>query len=427
MSDASEPARFPPELLEQPLGARQAYFEREVLVRHPRLVEVVRQTLSAVCYAEASESSVDALTPVVDQFCVGKLEYPLVFRDPLMVLVAGPSRVGKTTGIALMETELSRRTDAVTVANPNDIPFVSVNARGSNTGRFDWGQWYKSILRALNDPFLQEAARNPTFDRERNYEAAMVEALRLRHTRVIIVDEAHNLAQARTGSALDSHLRYLKGIEQAAHVSHIFVGTYAMRPFRTVDEQVSLRTRDVHFARYDAKRAEDKEAFASTLWAFQMQLPLRTTPPLVEHYWEYLHERSLGCIGLLKTHLNRALELALQEDEDTITETHLRQAQMPADKLARARYVIELGEKELTDAGSVAEAYEKLMRDLFPVGAAIPGRVQVAAPETPTPTPRRQSGARGKQSGGALPGDRRPGRDALGPPDTSGHGVEVAG
>ncbi len=47
-------------------------------------------------------------------------------------------------------------------------------------------------------------------------------------------------------------------------------------------------------------------------------------------YWpssigSFLYARSIGCIGLLKLHLNQAFNLALTEGARTVTETHLRQ------------------------------------------------------------------------------------------------------
>jgi hypothetical protein len=52
---------------------------------------------------------------------------------------------------------------------------------------------------------------------------------------------------------------------------------------------------------------------------------LEEEPLLAQQHWEFLYARSIGCIGLLKLHLNRALNRALREGTHTVTLDHLRQ------------------------------------------------------------------------------------------------------
>src|SRR5260370_11717262 len=153
----------------------------------------------------------------------------------------------------------------------------------------------------------------------------METALGARKPLAIIVDEAHHLAAAARGSRLQSQLNHLKHFENATGVSHILVGTYEMRPFRKVNAQLACRSMDVHFPRYDLINEDDCQIFRSVLWALQRQMPVVEEPLLAELHWEFLYARSIGCIGLLKLHLNLALNLALTEGAKTVTETHLRQ------------------------------------------------------------------------------------------------------
>src|SRR5260370_2364647 len=104
-----------------------------------------------------------------------------------------------------------------------------------------------------------------------------------------------------------------------------------MRPFRTVNAQLACRSVDVHFPRYDATQEAERAIFKSVLWALQRQLPLTLEPDLLPH-WEFLYVRSLGCVGLLKQHLNQALRLALSEQSDPVTASHLRKTALPKEK-----------------------------------------------------------------------------------------------
>src|SRR5689334_20554043 len=89
-TEAPEP--FPSELLAQPVEARLEYFEQRCLISHPRLQEALETIIQATCPPGGQVST---------------------RRPGTMVLVIGPSRVGKTTLIRLLEERLLARTKAL--------------------------------------------------------------------------------------------------------------------------------------------------------------------------------------------------------------------------------------------------------------------------------------------------------------------------
>lgn len=368
---AIEPEAFPPELLRQPPGARQEYFEQRCLISHPRLLEALETTLQAICPPGEGAST---------------------RRPGTMVLVIGPSRVGKTTLIRLLEERLTSVSKAQMQASPSFIPFASILAAGAGTNRFEWAEYYRAVLRALQDPFVNgKVARI----RARELREAMETALLERKPLAIIVDEAHHLAEAARGSRLQSQLNHLKHFENATGASHILVGTYEMRPFRKANAQLACRSVDVHFSRYDAAIDAEAQVFQSIVWALQRE----QEPTLVEH-WEFLYARSIGCVGLLKMHLNRALNLALTEQAKTVTLTHLRKTAMPEVRVEAAlRNALE-SEAELMEADG---ADERLLTLLGLRGTRRTQQSKVKTDE-PSPSPNKQN----------QPGKRSPGRDATG-------------
>src|SRR2546426_417831 len=299
------PESFPPELLTLPVGARQEYFEQRCLISHPRLQEALETIMQAICSPGEGAS---------------------VRRPGTMVLVIGPSRVGKTTLIRMLEERVLATGKALLAPDPSFIPFASILAAGPGTNRFEWAEYYRAVLRALHDPFVDGKVAQI---RTKELREAMETALLERKPLAIIVDEAHHLAEAARGSRLQSQLNHLKHFENATGVSHILVGTYEMRPFRKVNAQLACRSVDVHFPRYDAAIDADAQVFQSVVWALQRQLPVEKEPALIDH-WEFLYARSIGCIGWLKMHLNRALNLALTEQAKTVTLAHLRKT-VPAE------------------------------------------------------------------------------------------------
>jgi len=174
------------------------------------------------------------------------------------------------------------------------------------------------------------------------------------------------------------------------------VGTYEMRRFRTVTPQLAGRSIDVHFPRYDAMKQEDREEFRSVLWALQRQLPVEEEPLLAEHHWEMLYARSIGCIGLLKLHLIRALALALAERAKTITEAHLRATAPLEDRVKEMLNAALLGEEDLAEPEGADERLLGLLG------------LRESTRESAILTPSHK------------PGGRAPGRDPIGPEPDEG-------
>ena len=169
--------------------------------------------------------------------------------------------------------------------------------------------------------------------------------------------------------------------------------------FARVNAQLACRSVDVHFPRYDATIDSDAQVFQSVVWALQRQLPVEKEPPLVDH-WEFLYARSIGCIGLLKMHLNRALNLALAEQAKTVQLSHLRKTALSETRVELAlRNALE-SKAELTESGG---ADERLLTLLGLRGSRTAPQAK-AQTEEPSPKPKQQD----------RPGKRSPGRDATG-------------
>ncbi len=316
---AEEPEFFDRALLLSSPEVRQEYFEQRCLIEHPRLLETLDAILDAICAPG---------------------EEVLTRRPGTIVLVIGPARVGKTTLIRLLEERLLAYAAARMHSCPHFIPFASITAPEAGSGRFDWIDFYRPVLRQLGNPFVD----SPTHPiRARQMREATEAAYLERKPLAIIVDEAHHLAESTRGSRLVAQLNHLKNFENTTGVSHILVGTYEMRPFRKVNPQLALRSIDVHFPRYDMTKEQDCLIFKSILWALQRQLPVEEEPLLAEKHWEFLYARSIGCIGLLKLHLNRALTCTLKEGARTVTLDHLRQTAASDVRVKLARLFRDFG------------------------------------------------------------------------------------
>jgi hypothetical protein len=377
---AEEPEFFDRALLLSSPEVRQEYFEQRCLIEHPRLLETLDAILDAICAPG---------------------EEVLTRRPGTIVLVIGPARVGKTTLIHLLEERLLVYAAARMRTDPHFIPFASITAPEAGSGRFDWIDFYRPVLRQLGNPFVD----SPTHPiRARQMREATEAAYLERKPLAIIVDEAHHLAESTRGSRLVAQLNHLKNFENTTGVSHILVGTYEMRPFRKVNPQLALRSIDVHFPRYDMTKEQDCLIFKSILWALQRQLPVEEEPLLAEKHWEFLYARSIGCIGLLKLHLNRALTCALKEGARTVTLDHLRQTAASDVRVKLAlRNALE-SEAEFVEAEDAdAQLLTLLRKPPSPVPLKVKEEQDKQDRAQPSSTPKNHK-----------PGKRAPGRDSTG-------------
>jgi hypothetical protein len=100
------------------------------------------------------------------------------------------------------------------------------------------------------------------------------------------------------------------------------------------------------FPRYDATKKEDRQAFQKILLSFQRHLPLEEQPDLI-HQWKYCYARTVGCVGILKTWLTKALDEALANDEKTISVACLERHAETVDRCDQMINDIAEGEKRM--------------------------------------------------------------------------------
>ena len=127
-----------------------------------------------------------------------------------------------------------------------------------------------------------------------------------------MIDEAQHLGKIPSGRRLLDQLDVVKSIANQTKTVHVLLGTYDLLAFRNLNGQLSRRSIDVHLARYHAEDSDDRQTFINVVRSFEKELPFEDRPDLVRD-WEFLYERSLGCIGVLKEWLVRAATVAARK------------------------------------------------------------------------------------------------------------------
>ncbi len=272
---------------------------RTFTVAHPRLVEAKEALVNAVRGAEPNS----------------------------LIFVFGPTGVGKTTLRLKTEQLITAEMLSELREDRTRIPVASVEAIAPESGSFNWRDHYKRLLHQLDEPLIDHklgrqgegslTASIPRFMPPSKavgteYRYAVEQAVRYRRPVAVMIDEAQHLGKIASGRRLLDQLDVVKSIANQTKTVHVLFGTYDLLAFRNLNAQLSRRSIDVHLARYRADDSEDRQTFINVVRSFEKELPFEDRPDLVND-WEFLYERSLGCVGVLKEWLVRAATVAARK------------------------------------------------------------------------------------------------------------------
>ncbi len=364
---------FPRDLLDRPASERLAHF-KGYAVAHPLQKRAHQALLRAI-------------------------------REPAgaaLVVLVGPTGVGKTTLRLKVEQELIRDALPALDADRGRIPVAAVEAVAPDSGQFSWRDFYIRGLAALDEPLVghkvdvdDPASRRAVTARTKVVTAdlrrAFEQALRQRRPAALLIDEAQHLAKMRSGRRLQDQMDCIKSLASLTGATHVLLGTYELLVCRNLSAQLTRRSIDIHLA----QDPEDALAFRRVLVSFQRQMPLAEEPDLAMR-WEFCYERSVGCVGVLKDWLTRALAATLREGAPALAPRHLDDhALTPAQCAALAKEARD-GEAELGEPADAAARLRALLGLDGGLGSAHAG----------TDAPRRPVRRR--------PGERVPRRDPVG-------------
>lgn len=211
-----------------------------------------------------------------------------------IIVVAGPTRVGKTT--------LGRRLTAELVSKNSEddgrIPLVRVEAATTNQAKFSTKHFTMRMLEELQDPVtsIREGMALRHSQSETHLRLQLERCLRYRQTRYLLVDEAQHLLRSTSASRAGEVIDTLKCLANVTGIAVILMGGYELLSTCIQSPHLNGRLTIIDFPPY----GDDDESiheFDRVLLSIEDILPSR--PGFLRENHEVLYRGSLGCVGLL--------------------------------------------------------------------------------------------------------------------------------
>ncbi|WP_234815529.1 TniB family NTP-binding protein [Bacillus mycoides] len=275
-----------------------------------------------------------------------------------IIILMGPSGVGKSTLIAELRKCIIDSSTKELESNKSKLPLVTVELVSPDNGLFNWKDFYIRTLEAMNEPLVHKKKLYKTNEELKKYtrlfpnhnprtapelRRSVENAFYYREPKVFIIDEAQHFNKMASGKRYADQLDTLKSLSNLTRIPQLLVGTYELKEFVNLNGQLARRTMDMHFPRYDLNIKEDFTNYIGIIQGLLGKIPLSVSEGIIEQY-EFIYERTLGCVGILKDWLVRSLTVCLQEGSNIFSFEYLKNTALPINKVSKLLDEILLGE-----------------------------------------------------------------------------------
>jgi len=305
---------FPAHLLKASREERKKYF-REYEVLHPRIELIFNRVMRLI-------------------------------REPAgkqIIIVVGPTGAGKSFLIRWLVNELQYEWSKIQHTDPGRIPVAWMEVPAKDTRQPSWGDYYVRALEALEERHIEKKVLYADVSLDvkyvdgnkkliieeatiRKYRRALESCFKFRDPMIFLLDEAHELVNTG-GLRVEEQTENLKSLANMSKTLHGLFGTYKILDLLSLDDdeesdQLIRRSCILHLRRY-LDDEDERFIFDSTVNSFLLNMPLKKTSDLSKHL-DYIYERTLGCVGILRDWFVGAYTEAVDEGAATLQLKHLK-------------------------------------------------------------------------------------------------------
>lgn len=240
-------------------------------------------------------------------------------RPESIMLLVGPSGVGKSTIVDALKRHLSKYYEEELHRDPGFLPYIFVKAVAGLDGNFNWKDNLTRILMSAGDVLVSRKVMPKLIldldgGNSADFRSLVREELRRslesvvknRRVRLIIIDEASAILRIRKGLLPLLPFEILKSMAVIFQIPILLVGAYDLLGVLDGTGQLLRRADVFHFERYVIGTDDGLDAvdFSSALKELLMATGLILEQNFVENY-AYFMMKTVGCIGNLKDWLDR--------------------------------------------------------------------------------------------------------------------------
>jgi|GEM_PF-3652928 len=229
-----------------------------------------------------------------------------------ILMVTGPTGVGKTTLAHTLLTRMLKRHQSAMQENKGHIPAILIEAKATSETDFNWKLFYSDILEQLEGgasslpaiAYGVDPLTNRTFHpvgKSQNTAAGLrrkVElALRARGVRTLMIDEGGHFTNV-SNALMKRQTDALKSLSNCADCQIIMFGSYDILGVSRLSAQLARRIKEIHFSRYRTDSPDDAIAFARFIQRIENDCE-NYFDGLLKENAKLLQANTLGCVGTL--------------------------------------------------------------------------------------------------------------------------------
>lgn len=292
-----------------------------------------------------------ALSPFANWACAHSF-YDAVFQwlvqrifglsEPSVLLIIGPTGVGKSTLINQFIRQLALRMAGLMQADPSRLHAVYAEAVYLPSRGVDWEGLFTSLLRDANDILIdRKVAKVWPPDRPglRGLAAAVNAMLLHRAPAACIIDEGGSLVESDSVESLNRVLDYLKSLGNRSRTHIVIFGDYRLARMVHFNGQLNRRCHIMHFSNYPEGYRDQFELVVGT---FEARLHAQKVQANLKVETDLLFAGTCGCVGLLKRWVENAW-LMVAEADGKIDRAVLETTQFPVGSVTKWRSEITAG------------------------------------------------------------------------------------